>query len=194
MLPTDPLFRPDVKTLETERLSIRIDTVEDYVQMFKACSDAALKDCFGFRTNEELNKQKEKVSGGLTTYRTSVVFFHLRERSLDTVIGNFAFHNWFPMHRRSEIGYAMMDDAYKNQGYMREAIAAIIPFGFEAMELNRMEAFIHPDNTASRKLVERMGFRQEGWLREHYAAEGAIGDSIVFGLLHKDYLDNMDSR
>ena len=81
----------------------------------------------------------------------------------------------------------MAGDEYKNQGYMREAIAAIIPFGFEAMELNRIEAFIHPDNTASRKVVERMGFQQEGWLREHYAADGVVGDSLVYGLLRREY-------
>lgn len=189
MLPSDPIFKPAVKTLETERLSIRIDTVEDYVQMFKTSDDDTLKECFGIRTDEDLRKQKDKVFGGLTTYRTSVVFFHLRERSIDKVIGNFAFHNWFPMHRRSEIGYMMAGDEYKNQGYMREAIAPIIAFGFEAMELNRIEAFVHPDNTASKKLVERLGFQQEGWLREHYAADGVVGDSLVFGLLRSEYLN-----
>jgi ribosomal-protein-alanine N-acetyltransferase len=189
MLPSDPVFKPDIKTLETERLSIRIDTVEEYVQLFETRSDTWLKDCFGFRTDEELNKQKDKVFGGLTTYRTSVVFFHLRERSMDKVIGNFAFHNWLPMHRRSEIGYAMSGDEYKNLGYMREAIAPIIAFGFEAMELNRMEAFIHPDNIPSKRLVERIGFQPEGQLREHYVADGIVGDSIVYGLLRKEYLN-----
>jgi ribosomal-protein-alanine N-acetyltransferase len=187
MLPTDPPFKPEVKTLETERLSIRIDTVEDYVEKFKTSTDAELKERFGIRTDEELRKQKDKVSGGFTTHRTNVVFFHFIERRSGKVIGNLAFHNWFPMHRRSEIGYAMAADEYKNRGYMREAIAPIIAFGFQSMELNRIEAFIHPDNGPSRKLVERAGFKQEGWLREHYKADGVVGDSIVYGLLRSEY-------
>jgi ribosomal-protein-alanine N-acetyltransferase len=187
MLPTDPPFKPAIKMLETARLSIRIDTVEEYMHLFKTLTDAELKEYFGIRTDEELGKQKDKVSGGFTTYRTNMVFFHLIERASGMVVGSFAFHNWLPMHRRSEIGYAMLGDEYKNKGYMREAIAAIVAYGFEAMDLNRMEAFIHPDNTASRKLVERVGFQQEGHLKEHYAADGVIGDSLVYGLLRSEY-------
>lgn len=187
MLPSDPPFEPTIKTLETVRLSIRIDTAESYVRMFRTGSDAAIKQYFGIATDEELLKQKEKVQGGLCTYRTSLVFFHLIERTLDQVIGNFAFHNWYPVHRRSEIGYAMSADAHKNKGYMREAIQPIVAFGFTEMALNRIEAFIHPQNIPSRQLVERMGFQQEGWLREHYCNDGVIGDSLVYGLLLKDY-------
>lgn len=186
MLPTDPRFIPPVATLETARLSIRIDTEEAYVQAFRSQSDEALKAYFGIQDEAELRLQKDKVRGGLSTYRTSVVFFHLIERSEDKVIGNFAFHNWYPAHRRSEIGYSMISDAYKGRGYMREAIATMIVFGFEAMGLNRMEAFIHPDNQASRKLVERAGFRQEGMLAERYFEGGAMSDSLVYGLLHRD--------
>ena len=187
MLPPDPLFKPKIKTLETARLSIRIDTLEDYVHQFRTCSDEALKAQFGIVTDEELTTQKQKIQGGLTTYRTSVVFFHLKERSLNKVIGSFAFHNWYPMHRRSEIGYAMSAEDYKGKGYMSEAIAPIVTFGFEAMALNRMEAFIGPQNMPSRKLAERIGFKQEGCLQEHFCKDGVVGDSLVYGLLRKDY-------
>jgi [ribosomal protein S5]-alanine N-acetyltransferase len=193
MLPTDPPFCPPVTTLETARLSIRVDAHERYVEVFRTYSDAALKAYTGITSDEDLQKQKDKVWGGLTTYRTSVVFFHLIERSMDKVIGSFAFHNWYPIHNRSEIGYAMAAEEYKNKGYMREALPPIIAFGFEAMQLNRAEAFISPDNTASRRLVERVGFRQEGWLKEHFSYNGVLDDSLVYGLIRKDYLGNVDN-
>lgn len=50
-----------------------------------------------------------------------------------------------------------------------------------------MEAFIGPNNIASQKVVLRQGFKQEGILKDHYCTNGVIGDSIVFGLLKKDY-------
>jgi ribosomal-protein-alanine N-acetyltransferase len=187
MLPNDPPFEPKIKMLATPRLSIRIDTEQAYRQMFETGSDAAIKAHFGIATDEELQTQKDKVHGGLTTYRTALVFFHLIERAEQKVIGSFAFHNWHPLHRRSEIGYAIGSEAYKGKGYMREAFPPIIAFGFEEMGLNRMEAFIHPDNAPSRKLVMGAGFQQEGWLREHYSKDGVTGDSLVYGLLLKDY-------
>ncbi len=186
MLPTDPPFIPHVKTLETNRLSIRIDTEEGYTNMFSTCTDEQLKSHFGILTDKDLQTQKNKVSGWLSTYRTSVLFFHLIERDLNQVIGSFAFHNWYPIHRRSEIGYAISADEHKNKGYMKEAVRPIIEFGFKSMNLNRIEAYIHPENAASRKLVEGIGFRQEGLLREHYCHEGVTGDSEVYGLLYHD--------
>lgn len=185
------LFRPHVKSLETPRLSIRIDTEEAYVAKFRSASDSELMQYFGIQTDEDLEVQKVKVHGGLSTYRSSVVFFHLIDRSMNKVIGSFAFHNWYAMHRRSEVGYAMSADEYKNKGYMSEAMAPIIEFGFGAMDLNRMEAFIHPENMPSRKLVERFGFRKEGQLAEHFCNKGDIGDSMVYGLLAKDYADGI---
>jgi ribosomal-protein-alanine N-acetyltransferase len=187
MLPTDPTFNPKVRALETERLSIRIDTLEEYIHLFQTSSDDALKQYFGIATDKELAKQKEKVHGGLTTYRTSVVFFHLIERGLDKVVGNFAFHNWYPMHQRSEIGYAMAADEYKNKGYMGEALAPIIGFGFEAMELNRIEAFIDPHNEPSRRLVERLGFREEALIPERYIYDNVMSDAFLYGMLRKDW-------
>jgi len=187
MLPSDPPFEPAVKTLETARLSIRIDTEQSYVQAFRTQSDEELKAYFGIATDAELQTQKDKVHGGLTTYRTALVFFHLKERMLNTVIASCAFHSWYPMHRRSEVGYAMAAEQYKGNGYMSEAIQPIIAFGFEEMALNRIEAFIHPENIPSIKLVERMGFQQEGWLHEHHCKEDIMVDSLVYGLLRKDY-------
>jgi ribosomal-protein-alanine N-acetyltransferase len=193
MLPTDPPFIPQAPTLETARLSLRIDTHEQYVHKFRSLADDELKSHFGITSDEELMVQKDKVRGGLTTYRTSLLYFHLIERSMEKVIGSFAFHNWYPIHRRSEIGYAMIAPGYMNLGYMREALPPMIAFGFEQMNLNRIEAFIHPENTASRKLVKRAGFRQEGWLHEHYCKDGVVGDSLVYGLLQKDFANGRPS-
>ena len=70
---------------------------------------------------------------------------------------------------------------------MREALPAILAFGFSAMDLNRIEAFIDPANVASVKIVEGLGFRQEGVLREHAFQDGQPTTSLVYGLLRAAY-------
>lgn len=55
------------------------------------------------------------------------------------------------------------------------------------MGLNRMEAFIDPDNTASRRLVERAGFRPEGLLKERYQYGESPTDAFVYRLLANEY-------
>lgn len=54
------------------------------------------------------------------------------------------------------------------------------------MKLHRIEAFIGPHNLPSQKLVQKMGFKKEGLLREHYCKKGVVEDSIVFSLLRRE--------
>ena len=177
--------------LETERLFIRIETAEEYKQLFESRTDAELKELFGL-TDQSLEVQKGKVKGSMTTYRMSFRMFHLIEKSSRKILGDFAFHNWFAMHSRSEIGYGMKSDEYKNKGFMKEALPVIIQYGFEEMNLNRMEAVIGLQNIASQKLVLRNGFTHEALLKEHYCDNGIIEDSMIFRLLRSEY-DKMNN-
>ena len=67
---------------------------------------------------------------------------------------------------------------------MTEALAAVIDFGFKEMELNRIEAVIMPENTASINLLEKLGFRKEGLLAEYerWGSKGFV-DLWMFAML-----------
>ena len=58
--------------------------------------------------------------------------------------------------------------------------------GFAEMGLNRIEATIGPENTRSVNVVERLGFRKEGLLRERFFYGGRRRDELVYGLLRSD--------
>lgn len=176
--------------IETPRLLLRIETAEEYKRIFQSYDDAALMQYFGLQETE-LQQEKIKVEGGLCTYRTDVVFFHLIEKVTHQVLGSCAFHNWFRMHQRSEVGYALRKEEYKGKGFMREAFLPIIDYGFTALNLNRIEAFISPNNIPSQRLVQRLGFQQEGLLRGHFCKNDVMEDSLVFGLLRNDYLQTL---
>jgi ribosomal-protein-alanine N-acetyltransferase len=97
------------------------------------------------------------------------------------------------MHKRSEIGYDIRKEEDKNKGYMKEAMKAILTYGFEQMGLNRVEAFIGPNNKPSRRLVESYGFVIEGQLREHFCYNDVLQDSVVYSLLLPEYEAVKDS-
>ena len=69
------------------------------------------------------------------------------------IIGSCGFLNLEKQHRRTEIGYELHHDHWK-KGIMKEAITAVLRYGFQEMNLNRIEAIIDPDNTSSVKLLE----------------------------------------
>lgn len=172
--------------LETERLLIRIETADEYKQLFESLSDAELKDYFGF-TTERLESQKAKVKGSLTTYRNKVLFFQLIDKTSKLIIGCFVFHNWYPSFSRAEMGAEIYENENKYKGYMSEAITEILKYGFSEMKLNRIEAVIDPSNAASIRVAEKMGFKKEALLKEHYYNNGETIDSLLLTLLHKDY-------
>jgi ribosomal-protein-alanine N-acetyltransferase len=70
---------------------------------------------------------------------------------------------------------------------MSEAIVPILNYGFNNMNLERIEAFVSPNNTPLIKLLTKMKFKKEGLLKHHYFDKNKMDDSIVFALLKSEY-------
>ena len=88
--------------------------------------------------------------------------------------------------RRAELGYGISRACWR-RGFMKEAVTALIQYGFSVMNLNRLEADIDPRNIASGSSLERLGFQREGFLRERWIVGDEVSDSAIYGLLAKDW-------
>lgn len=104
----------------------------------------------------------------------------------EELIGECSLFNFAESSRRAEIGYVLAQHAWR-RGYMGEALASLLELGFEELGLNRVEADIDPDNIASARTLERLGFQQEGRLRERWIVAGEVTDSYIYGLLRRDW-------
>ncbi|WP_245867728.1 GNAT family N-acetyltransferase [Flavobacterium lindanitolerans] len=90
-------------------------------------------------------------------------------------------------HARAEIGYTFTDDNFKRMGLMSEALQPVLDYGFDKMQLHRVEAFISPTNNASIQLVKKFGFVKEGVMRQHYQKEGQFENSEIYSLLKEEH-------
>ena len=88
--------------------------------------------------------------------------------------------------RSAELGYGLISNAW-GQGYMHEALIALLDYGFSELQLNRVEADIDPHNTDSARSLERIGFTKEGQLRESCVTRGVLTDSARYGLLQREW-------
>ena len=93
---------------------------------------------------------------------------------------------WNRGWRKCAIGYELAGNA-QGRGYMHEALQAVLDWGFDNMALNRVEAQVHPENTASIRSLSRLGFRQEGLLRELGYWRGQYHDMLQYSLLRRDW-------
>jgi len=167
-------------------LILRIVRPEVYSFVFSNYNDEELIEFFGFTTPEELTKEKKRHEKGMTTFNKTFIFFHILEN--DKNVGWCGFHTWYTDHARAEIGYVLSNEASKGKGIMSVVLKAVIDYGFNTMNLHRIEAFVGPNNVPSLKLMEKYHFTKEGHLREHYFKNNKMEDSVVFSLLKSDYI------
>jgi [ribosomal protein S5]-alanine N-acetyltransferase len=87
--------------------------------------------------------------------------------------------------RGGHLGY-WIDRRVAGQGMASLAVALVCDHAFGAVGLHRVEADIRPENLPSRRLVERLGFRQEGLLRRYLDIDGDWRDHLAYALLAED--------
>jgi RimJ/RimL family protein N-acetyltransferase len=84
------------------------------------------------------------------------------------------------------MGYCL-DEAAWGKGFATEAAGALLKWAFDTLDLNRVQAETDTRNTASSRVLEKLGFIREGWLREDCIVDGEVSDSWVYGLLRREW-------
>ncbi|NCA97767.1 MAG: N-acetyltransferase [Clostridia bacterium] len=93
----------------------------------------------------------------------------------------------FP-NSHAEIGIAITSKLQRGQGFASEALALLLDFAFGELNLQRIWCRIISGNDPSVRLFTRLGFVQEGVLRQHVRRSGEFRDMLVYGLLHNEYM------
>jgi len=88
-------------------------------------------------------------------------------------------------HRRGELGY-WIGLPFWNRGYATEAAEALLEFGFDELELNRIQARHMTRNPASGRVMQKLGMSPEGVQRQHVLVRGAFEDVAMYALLASD--------
>jgi ribosomal-protein-alanine N-acetyltransferase len=88
-------------------------------------------------------------------------------------------------HRRADVGYVLGRSAW-GHGYASEAAAAMLRFGFDELGLHKISATCDPDNRGSARVLEKIGMRREGVLRDHFLVRGQWRDRLLWAALHPD--------
>jgi RimJ/RimL family protein N-acetyltransferase len=107
-------------------------------------------------------------------------------REDDRVVGTGTLFALAPDQGRAEIGFSLLP-ALQGQGIAAESVRCLLAYAFDTLRLRRVEADIDPRNTPSRRLVERLGFREEGLLRARWQVAGETCDSAFYGLLAGEF-------
>ena len=89
------------------------------------------------------------------------------------------------------IGY-WIDQAVAGQGFMPEAVLAVLRFAFEDLHLHRVQIAIVPRNTASRRVVEKLALREEGVALRYLQINGVWEDHIRYAITAEEWMERAD--
>jgi len=174
--------------METTRLILKPRTIE-FMEELRDSSTEIQMQTFGIDTTEQLEIELARNNRLLKLDPDTWRQWDILDKNSKKVIGNCGFHNHIAKHLRAEIGY-WLNTQYRRQGLMKETVTRIMKFGFEEMNLNRIEACISPENIGSRNVVEHLHFTKEGLLREHYNEGGKLQDSFIYSILKKEFYNS----
>jgi ribosomal-protein-alanine N-acetyltransferase len=95
--------------------------------------------------------------------------------------------------RSAQVGY-WIDEAYAGRGIIPTVLAMAVDHCFLTVGLHRIEATIRPENQASRRVMEKLGFREEGLRRRSLHIDGAWHDHIAYALTIEDVPNGLMPR
>jgi RimJ/RimL family protein N-acetyltransferase len=104
-------------------------------------------------------------------------------------IGSCALRGSSPEDRSADLGITIGDKNFWNGGYGTEAMRLLCQFGFEHMNLHRIELHVFADNPRAQRVYEKVGFQVEGRLRDADYRYGHYRDIVVMGLLRGELLE-----
>ena len=178
----------DQLTLDTPRLHLRPLAAADAEALFRMHADPQVMRYWStppWAGIEQAEAMIEADREALPAGRHLRLALMLRGGS-DSLVGTVSLFNFHEASRRAEIGYVLARSAW-GRGLMHEALTALVGFAFGPLNLNRLEADIDPRNSASAKSLARLGFVQEGFLRERWIVGEEVSDTALFGLLSREW-------
>lgn len=173
--------------LHTARLTLRQIARSDAPALFAIHSDVEWMRWYGVDPITDMSQAEGLADLFAGWFNAGSGFRWALERRQDRrMIGTCGLFRWNKSWRNCVIGYEI-EREFHGQGYMREALSAVLDYGFSVMGLHRIQAETHPDNHASIGLATRLGFRFEGVHREQAYWAGRFHDLNCYSLLEPDW-------
>lgn len=173
--------------LETDRLVLREIRPGDAEALLRIFGDDEVTHYYDIATFTSLEQAQQLIQGMAERFKNKVrMRWGITLKGEDVVIGTCGYPTWHKSQYLAEIAYDLAR-AFWNKGITTEAVAAMLKFGFEKMALNRVEAMVMLKNTPSMKLLSKLGFQEEGILRERGFWKSEFHDLKLLALLSRDF-------
>jgi ribosomal-protein-alanine N-acetyltransferase len=175
-------------SLETTRLILRSFILEDAPEVQKLAGNKEIASTTlhiphpyeNGMAEEWISKHQEEYEKG------EQITFAIVHRDEKYLIGAIGLSGFSEEHETAEVGY-WIGKPYWNQGFCTEATAAVLKYAFNELKLNRVHARHFKRNPASGRVMQKVGMKYEGCLRQHFKKWENFEDSEMYGILREEF-------
>ncbi|MBI2847682.1 MAG: GNAT family N-acetyltransferase [Chloroflexi bacterium] len=180
---------PEHPTLETERLILRLFTLDDAPEIYRLLQERDVADTLlNVPHPYEKGMAEQWIGAQQEAFgKRQSVNFAIVHKEEGFLIGSVSLGNINRAHGNAELGY-WVGKPYWNQGYCTEAARAVLGYGFATLGLNRIYARHMTRNPASGRVMQKLGMKHEGTLRQDRKKWGKFEDFEICGILRSEYM------
>lgn len=176
----------DTPTLVTERLLLRRFRPADEADVFRYCCDPEVARMTTWEPHETLEDTRRFLRWAQTCYDEAIGGpWAMTRRETGDVVGAIGLTVVWP-HLRGEIGY-WVGRPFWREGLTTEAGRAVLEYAFGHLALHRVEARCDVANSASERVMQKLGMSFEGVLRQHIFSKGVFRDMKLYSLLRDEW-------
>lgn len=178
----------DIPTITNRKITLRKIQEKDAYDLFQYYHNENVYRYLDWNGPESVEDAKRIINiwnnGFLDGW---ILRFAIVDNVTSTIIGTIFLNNF--EGKRAEVGYELSEDYWK-RGIMSEALKEILKLGFTQLGLNRIQAFVSEQNTASKQLLKKFGFQKEGYLRQYecHSITGECKDMCLYALIKEDFV------
>ncbi len=177
----------DFPRLETAAIRLRGPREDDTDRLFALFSDPAVMRYWSrgpMADRSEAVAYLANIQEGFAS--RSLINWIIADPESDQLAGTCTLYDLQSRHLRVALGYALMP-SWQGRGIARGAARLALDWAFAELGAHRAEADVDPRNAPSIRLLESLGFRHEGLLRERFVADTEIQDSMLYGVLASEW-------
>ncbi|MEE1944822.1 GNAT family protein [Pedobacter sp. KR3-3] len=171
--------------IKTDRLLLRQFTGTDLKDVYRGLSDPIITKYYGISYQSlEATKEQLKFFADLEKNGTGI-WWAICSLHDGTFYGGAGFNNLSKAHRKAEIGFWLLQDAW-HKGMIQEVVPLIFTYGFSNLNLHRIEAFVESENTACKNTMRQLNFIHEGTMRDCEIKNGELISLDIYSKLKTD--------
>lgn len=171
--------------MQTDRFIIREVEADDIEYIYKGLSHPEVIKYYGvsFHTLEATKEQMQWYEG-LRKDKTGI-WWCIFTKDTNTFCGAGGYNDADQTHRKAEIGFWLLPEFW-GKGIMKEVMPKLLDYGFNELDLNRIEGYVDHNNDKCKKALDKVKFVYEGTMRQAEFEDGKFVDVDIYSRLKSD--------